>query len=82
MAPSPQEEQLRRERAKRRAERARHAATYQFAAVAATAGVSFLAVFATYYRIAQHLHNGEEFPWTEMGATILLAFGGAVGMEM
>lgn len=41
-----------------------------------------LAIFATYYRIAWHLKHGEDFPFTELGATLLLAFGGAVGMEM
>ena len=70
------------QRLARRAERQRHAATYQAAAIAATVGIGGLAVFATYHRIAVHLQHGEDFPVAELAATLALACGGAIGMEM
>ena len=85
--PTPPEEDpaaaaLRQQRLQRRQDRVREQAAYQVAAIAATAGFGALAVFATYSRITWHLHNGDAFPVEELGATVLLALGGAVGMEM
>ena len=40
------------------------------------------AIFATYYRIAWHLHRGDDFPVAELAATLALCAGAAFGMEM
>lgn len=74
-------EKVKQQRIQRRRERVREQAAYQTAAVAATVGVGALAIFATYYRIAWHLHHGDPFPSAELGSTVLLVFGGMVGME-
>ena len=63
-------------------DRLKHQNTYQFAAIAASSLILSTAIFATYYRISWHLTNGEPFPYTELGATLALAAGGMVGMEM
>ena len=59
-------------RLERRAARQREQVTYQFAAVAASLGVTATACFATYYRIAWHLHRGDDFPVAELAATLAL----------
>jgi hypothetical protein len=57
--------------------------TYQISAIAATTGVSALAVLATYYKLCQHMTGPEmAFPWLDMAGTLALVFGGVVGMEM
>lgn len=66
----------------RRQQRLRERATYQFAAVAASTLVIFLAICGTYYRISWHLDHGEDFPYEELCGTLLLCLGGMVGMEM
>lgn len=57
--------------------------TYQASAIAATAGVSALAIFATYYKFAHHMTTADQaFPWVDMAGTLALVVGGVVGMEM
>ncbi len=70
--------QWREGRLARAAARAREQSTYQYAAIAATVGVSSLAVLATYYRIARHLVQEEAFPYMELSSTLLLVMGGMV----
>ena len=65
----------------RREQRLREQATYRVAAVAASVGVLSLAIFATYYRIAWHLENGESFPYAELASTLALVGGGVTFME-
>mmetsp|Transcript_6464 Transcript_6464/g.12801 ORF Transcript_6464/g.12801 Transcript_6464/m.12801 type:complete len:304 (+) Transcript_6464:57-968(+) len=74
--------ELEDQRRVRRQQRLRERATYQFAAVAASTLVIFLAICATYYRISWHLDHGEDFPYEELCGTLLLCLGGMVGMEM
>lgn len=57
--------------------------TYQMSAIAATTGVSALAVLATYYKFSHHMTGPDAaFPWADMAGTLALVFGGVVGMEM
>lgn len=77
-----QEVENRQKRLIRKQQRLRERAVYQAAAIAASTGVTALAIFATYYRISWHLAHGEAFPYEELGATLLLVLGGMVGMEM
>jgi beta-carotene 3-hydroxylase len=80
---SSEEAALRAARAERAAARLRERATYQFAAIAATAGVVSLATVATYARVQWHMAAGDAaVPWAELAAQLALALGGAVGMEM
>ena len=51
---------------------------YQFSAIAASAGIGALAIAATYYRMHWHHLADESLPWADLGATLLLAFGGMV----
>lgn len=60
----------------------REAATYQYAAIAASVGMLSLAIVATYCRFAWHTSADGEPAWLEMAATLLLVFGGVAGMEM
>lgn len=76
------EDPARRRRWEQRAERQRQAAAYQVSAIVASLGIGALAVVATYWRMTWHLENGEPFPWAELASTLLLAAGGAAGMEM
>lgn len=76
-----EEAESKQQRIQRRRERVREQTIYQIAAVAATVGIGALATFATYYRIAWHLHHGDSFPYVELEATLLLVCGGMVGME-
>ena len=43
--------------------------TYQFSALAATLGVSALAVAATYLRFEWHMEADGVIPWTEVSLT-------------
>ena len=65
-----------------RLQRRKQQQTYQYAAIAASSLVISTAIFTTYYRIAWHLTNNDAFPYLELAATLALAAGGAVGMEM
>jgi beta-carotene 3-hydroxylase len=56
--------------------------TYKVAAISASLGVTSLAVLAIHYRFAWHINNGGEFPFLEAALTMLLTFGGVIGMEM
>lgn len=56
---------------------------YQTSAIAASLGVTSLAVAAVYLRFHWHMASGDgAFPWAEAAATLLLTFGGAIGMEL
>lgn len=68
--------------AQRRLQRARDRLTYQAAAVAASCGVTTLAILATYWRFSLHIRTGSDFPWLEFAGTLLLVGGGVIGMEM
>jgi ABC-type transport system involved in cytochrome c biogenesis permease subunit len=48
------------------------------AAVAATMGVTALAVVATYLRFEWHLEEDGDIPWLEVMATLTLVAGGVV----
>jgi beta-carotene 3-hydroxylase len=56
--------------------------TYQVSAIAATTGVSALAVLATYYKFSLMTAPDSPFPWLDMGGTLALVIGGVAGMEM
>lgn len=66
----------------RREARQREQLTYQASAVAASVGVLFLAVLATYARFFWHMDQSHPFPYVEFVATLSLVFGGIIGMEM
>jgi beta-carotene 3-hydroxylase len=51
------------------------------AAIAATVGVTSLAIVAVHFRFA-FSRDGADVPTSEAVATMLLVLGGAVGMEM
>lgn len=51
---------------------------YKLAAVAATLGVTGLAILATYLRFYWHLRDAGEMPWGELVATLALVGGGVV----
>ena len=56
--------------------------TYRIAAIAASIGVTSLAIVAVHARFAYGRPDGADVPASEALATMLLAGGGAVGMEM
>lgn len=57
--------------------------TYQVSAIAATTGVSALAILATYYKFSMHMAGPDTpFPWLDMFGTLALVVGGVAGMEM
>ena len=56
--------------------------TYRISAIAASIGVTSLAIVAVYARFAYGRPDGADVPASEALATMLLAGGGAVGMEM
>ena len=57
----------------------REQSIYKFSAIAASLGISSLAVAAVYYRFVWNMHaTGGEFPVAEAAATLLLTLGGAV----
>jgi beta-carotene 3-hydroxylase len=57
--------------------------TYQVSAIAATTGVSALAILATYYKFSRHMTGPDSpFPWLDMAGTLMLVVGGVAGMEM
>eukprot|EP00775_Hariotina_reticulata_P001486 gene1486-1826_t len=67
----------------RRQQRRKQQLTYQISAIAATTGVSALAVLATYYKFSKHMTGPDmAFPWLDMAGTLALVIGGVVGMEM
>lgn len=51
---------------------------YKFSAIAATIGVTSLAVLATYLRFYWHVQDVGEVPWEELVATLALVGGGVV----
>ena len=51
---------------------------YKVSAIAASLGVTSLAVAAVWLRFHWHMEAGGEFPWAEAAATLLLTIGGAV----
>ena len=51
---------------------------YKVSAIAASLGVTSLAVTAVYLRFHWHMQSGGEFPWAEAAATLALTIGGAV----
>ena len=53
--------------------------TYQMSAIAASLGVTSLAVAAVYCRFSWHMDGSDgTFPWADAAATLLLTIGGAV----
>jgi len=66
----------------RRQQRQREQQFYKLAAVAASLGVSGLAILATYLRFYWHLRDAGEMPWGELAGTVALVAGGVFGMEM
>lgn len=57
----------------------REQSVYKVSAIAASLGISSLAVAAVWYRFVWHLNDtGGEFPVGEAAATLLLTLGGAV----
>ena len=55
---------------------------YKVSAIAASLGVTSLAVVAVYYRFAWHMSSGSgDFPWIEAAATLALTIGGAVSAD-
>ena len=52
--------------------------TYKVSAIAASVGVTALAIAAVYYRFSWHMRDGAEFPTLEAVATLLLTIGGVV----
>nr|UAW09502.1 beta-carotene hydroxylase [Haematococcus lacustris] len=75
-------QQLDRSIALRRAQRKREQLTYQAAAIAASVGISSLAILATYTRFSMHITSDGEMPWSDLLGTLSLVAGGAFGMEM
>ena len=76
------QEQLEQQRLQRVEARRQEQLTYQFAAIAASVGITATAGFATYYRILWHMANEQAFPYFELACTLALAAGAAFGMEM
>lgn len=68
--------------AERRKQRQSEQVTYQASAIAATIGVTSLAVVATYLRFDWHLNDDGQMPWLELLGTLTLVAGGVFGMEM
>nr|AEN25578.1 beta carotene hydroxylase [Dunaliella salina] len=66
----------------RRRKRQREQQLYKLAAVAASLGVTGLAILATYLRFYWHIQDVGEMPWGELWATLALVGGGMFGMEM
>lgn len=80
----PNTEELREfrlQRLRRKREARREQLVYQISAIGATFLVTSMAISATYYRLF-YLHDNGVFPWSEFAATLVLVFGGVVGMEM
>lgn len=73
---------LERETALRRAQRKKEQMFYQASAIAASVGVTSVAVIATALRFYWHMEDGSDFPTAEFLATLTLIAGGVVGMEM
>lgn len=69
-------------RAKRAEDRKREQVVYKISAIAASLGVTSLAIAAVYYRFAWHMDRTVEFPWVEAAATLALTIGGAIAMEL
>lgn len=84
----PRAEHLQQQRSQRRATKAQRKAReqmiYKISAIVASAGVCTAAIGAVYIRFAWNMGDlGErEFPVAQAIATLLLTFGGVVGMEM
>uniref|UniRef100_A0A7S0S1S3 beta-carotene 3-hydroxylase n=1 Tax=Chlamydomonas leiostraca TaxID=1034604 RepID=A0A7S0S1S3_9CHLO len=74
--------QLDIEAAERKARRQREQSTYKYAAIAATAGVTGIAVLTTWLRFYWHLRDDGVMPWGELAATLSLVAGGVFAMEM
>lgn len=53
---------------------------YKVSAIAATVGVTSLAIVATWLRFSWHLQTDGEVPWVEMAATLTLVAGGMVSL--
>jgi thiol:disulfide interchange protein len=53
---------------------------YKVSAIAASLGVTSLAVAAVWLRFHWHMEAGGDFPWAEAAATLLLTIGGAVSV--
>lgn len=66
--------------AARKEQRQREQTTYQASAVIATVGFGAAAVLAVYYRFMWHSQT-MELPLLDVAGTLLLVFGGVVGME-
>ena len=56
----------------------REQAVYKFSAIAASLGVTVLAIAAVHYRFTWHARQGGEIPYAEAVATFLLTIGGVV----
>ena len=59
----------------------REQTTYKVAAIAASAGVTAMAISAVYFRFTWNMRDGSEFPMLEAAATLLLTFGGVVSLR-
>lgn len=66
----------------RKATKQREQLSYQVSAIAASVGVTSLAILATYLRFSWHVQDEGIVPWGEMFGTLLLVAGGVLGMEM
>jgi beta-carotene 3-hydroxylase len=66
----------------RRQQKQKEQMSYQGAAIAASVGVSFLAIAATVVRFQWHAETEGDVPVAEVAATLLLVLGGVFGMEM
>jgi beta-carotene 3-hydroxylase len=69
-------------RQQRKEARQREQMVYKVSAIAASLGVTSLAVAAVWLRFHWHMEAGGDFPWAEAAATLLLTIGGAIGMEL
>ena len=56
----------------------REQVVYKVSAIAASVGVTGLAILATYLRFAWHVSSAGEMPWLELLATLALVGGGVV----
>jgi beta-carotene 3-hydroxylase len=75
-------DQLKEKRKQRMLDRQRQQTIYKVSAIAASLGVTALAIAAVHYRFSWHARDNGAFPTLEACATLLLTIGGVVGMEM
>ncbi len=61
--------------------RNREQTSYQWSAIAASTGITTIALAAVYLRFQWHMVDDGSLPWLDMAATCLLVGGGVVFME-